>query len=150
LDEIGLPAALNWYVQGLVERSHLDIRLTISEDLGRLSAELELVIFRLVQECLTNIHRHSGSKSAMIKIERRAESAFLEVQDRGGGIAPAKLAEIQSGYSGVGIRGMRERVRQLGGELNIESNESGTKVTVTLPIRQHLPPSQPEGHTALA
>jgi PAS domain S-box-containing protein len=141
LDEIGLPAALSWYVRGLVERSHLDIRLSISDDLGRLAPDLELVIFRLVQECLTNVHRHSGSKSAMINIKQQAESVCLEVQDQGKGIAPGKLAEIQSQASGVGIRGMRERVRQFDGELNIESNESGTMVTVTLPIRRATHPS---------
>jgi PAS domain S-box-containing protein len=149
LDEVGLPAALNWYVQGLVERSHLDIRLSISDDLGRLSPDLELVIFRLVQECLTNVHRHSGSKSAMINIKQRSERVCLEVQDQGKGIAPGKLAEIQSQASGVGIRGMRERVRQFDGELNIESNESGTKIAVTLPIRPTHPSSQEETFRSL-
>jgi PAS domain S-box-containing protein len=134
LDEIGLPAALNWYVQGLVERSQLDIRLNIQDDVGRLSPDLELAIFRLVQECLTNIHRHSGSKTAIIHLTRRKGNVGLEVQDQGRGIPPARLAEIQSQGSGVGISGMRERVRQFDGEFNIESNDSGTKVSVTFPV----------------
>jgi PAS domain S-box-containing protein len=134
LDEIGLPGALNWYVQGLAERGDLDIRLNLAENLGRLTPELELVIFRLVQECLTNVHRHSGSKNAAINIQRQAESVCLEVQDQGKGIAPEKLIEMQSKASGVGIRGMRERVRQFNGTFNVQSNASGTKVTVTLPV----------------
>jgi signal transduction histidine kinase len=134
LDEIGLPGALNWYVQGLAERGDLDIRLNLAENLGRLTPELELVIFRLVQECLTNVHRHSGSKNAAINIQRQAESVCLEVQDQGKGITPEKLIEMQSKASGVGIRGMRERVRQFNGTFNMESNASGTKVTVTLPV----------------
>jgi PAS domain S-box-containing protein len=136
LDEIGLPAALNWYVQGILERSELDIQLNIQDDLGRLSQDLELVIFRLVQECLTNIHRHSGSKAAAINLSQQNSRVRLEVQDYGQGIAPAKLAEIQSYGSGVGIQGMRERVHQFNGELTIESNESGTKVIATFPVRQ--------------
>jgi PAS domain S-box-containing protein len=135
LDEIGLQAALGWYVQGLVERSRLDIRLSIAPDLGRLLPELELVIFRLVQECLTNVHRHSGSQSAEIQVARRADSVWVEVRDQGHGVSPEKLAEIQAQAGGVGIRGMRERVRQFGGELAIDSNDSGTTIRVMLPSR---------------
>jgi PAS domain S-box-containing protein len=134
LDEIGLSAALNWYVQGVTERSQIDIRLTISENLGRLPAELELILFRLVQECLTNVHRHSGSKSATINVAREGDSVSLEVQDQGHGIPPERLAEIQTYASGVGIQGMRERVRQFHGEMSIESDETGTRIFVVLPV----------------
>ena len=147
LDEIGLSAALNWYVQGILERSQMDIQLSVQDDLGRLSPDLELVIFRLVQECLTNIHRHSGSKAAAITLARQNSCVRLEVQDYGHGITPAKLAEIQSHGSGVGIQGMRERVGQFDGELTIESNESGTKVIATLPVRQAA--STPEAYPSL-
>ena len=135
LDEIGLSAALNWYVQGVTERSQIDIRLTISENLGRLPAELELILFRLVQECLTNIHRHSGSKSATINLAREGDSVSLDVQDQGRGILPERLAEIQTHAAGVGIQGMRERVRQFHGEMSIESDESGTRIFVVLPVQ---------------
>ncbi len=135
LDEIGLSAALNWYVQGVTERSQIDIRLTISENLGRLPAEVELILFRLVQECLTNVHRHSGSKSATINLAREGASISLEVQDQGRGIPPEKLAEIQTHGAGVGIQGMRERVRQFHGEMSIESDESGTRIFVVLPVQ---------------
>jgi PAS domain S-box-containing protein len=134
LDEVGLSAALNWYVQGLMQRSEIDIRLNVSEDLGRLPADLELILFRLVQECLTNVHRHSQSKSATIRLTRGEDNVSLEVQDQGKGIPQEKLAEIQTHASGVGIQGMRERVRQFHGEMSIESNGTGTRVFVVLPV----------------
>jgi PAS domain S-box-containing protein len=138
LDEAGLSSALNWYVQGMVERSGLQIELNISEDFGRLPTDVELLIFRLVQECLTNILRHSGSKSAWIELTRNPEQIILEVRDQGKGISAQRLAEIQSGGSGVGIRGMRERLRQLEGTLTIQSDGGGTQVSVTIPFPQTL------------
>jgi PAS domain S-box-containing protein len=134
LDEAGLSSALNWYVQGIIERSGMSIDLNISDDLGRLPADLELAIFRVVQECLTNIHRHAESKTASIRIARENGSVCIEVQDQGKGISPERLAEIQTRASGVGIRGMRERLRQFRGELKIESNGSGTGVVARIPI----------------
>jgi PAS domain S-box-containing protein len=134
LDETGLFSALGWYVQGLAQRSGLHVSLDIPKDFGRLPGELELAVFRLVQECLTNIHRHSGSKSANIRIARDAEQIIVEVSDQGRGMSRARLAEIQSGGSGVGIRGMRERLRQFGGKLSIESDPSGTKILVAVPV----------------
>jgi PAS domain S-box-containing protein len=133
LDESGLSSALTWYIQGLLERTDLDIRLEIPDDFGRLPRDLELVVFRLVQECLTNIHRHSGSKAASIHIARNGDSISVEVQDQGRGISPEKLAEIQSGGSGVGIRGMRERISQFQGIMEIDSSPNGTKILVTIP-----------------
>lgn len=134
LDEAGLNSALNWYVQGVTERSGLKITLDISEAVGRLPREMELGVFRLVQECLTNIHRHSGSPTASICIAREPDQVTIEVRDQGKGMSPEKLAEIQSYGSGVGIRGMRERVRQFDGHLQIESDSSGTRVFVSLPL----------------
>jgi signal transduction histidine kinase len=134
LDESGLSSALSWYVEGLRERSDVWITLSVAEEIGRLSGDMELVVFRVVQECLTNIHRHSGSKTASIKLARDSDAIVVEVRDSGRGISAQKLAELQSGGSGVGIRGMRERVRQLGGELNIDSDGSGTRVSLTIPV----------------
>lgn len=139
LDENGLPAALSWYIRGLTERSDLDIAFTISEEFGRLSRDMELVVFRLVQECLTNVHRHSGSKSAAIHIVREPDKILVEVRDRGKGIPQEKLAEIQSSGSGVGISGMRERLRQFHGEMIIESTTGGTTVLVTIPVLTEEP-----------
>lgn len=134
LDESGLSASLAWYVRGLAERSGLDIRLSISEKLGRLPPELELVVFRLIQECLTNIHRHSGSKSGVIRISCEGDKVAVAVSDQGKGMTLERLNEVQGHGGGVGIRGMRERVRQFGGEMNIESNGDGTTVSVLLPV----------------
>lgn len=137
LDESGLTAALAWYVQGLAQRSSLDIRLSISDDLGRFPRELELAVFRIVQESLTNIHRHSGSKTAEIHIHTDAENIFLEVRDQGHGMSPEKLSAIQSHGSGVGIQGMRERVRQFRGQMTMDSKGEGTTLKVTLPLPHH-------------
>jgi PAS domain S-box-containing protein len=134
LDENGLPSALRFYTEGLAERSGLGIELNIQEDLGRLTPEVELAIFRLVQECLTNIHRHSGSKTAIIRVVRESDKIRAEVQDRGKGISQERLAEVQNRGVGVGLRGMRERVRQSQGELTINSNPLGTKITATFPV----------------
>src|SRR5208283_1095312 len=119
---------------GLSERCGLDIALAIPDDFGRLPRELELVMFRLVQECLTNIHRHSGSKIAAIQVARAGDRVLLEVQDEGEGISPEKLLEIQSQGSGVGIRGMRERVRQFAGDMKIDSTGHGTKISFNIPL----------------
>jgi PAS domain S-box-containing protein len=135
LDEIGLSSALHWYIEGLVERSGLDIKLSVADDLQRLAPEMELAIFRLVQECLTNIHRHSGSKTAQIRVVRELDKIYVEVRDQGKGMSEQKAAK---GRSGVGITGMRERIRQLHGELVIESNADGTRVTATFPHTQHV------------
>jgi PAS domain S-box-containing protein len=134
LDEMGLSEALRWYIQGLTERSGLEIALELPEGFERLSREMELVMFRLVQECLTNIHRHSGSKTAAIHIAREVEAITLDVRDEGKGIPAEKLSEIQSQGSGVGIRGMRERVRHFGGEMGIDSNHEGTKISFRFPL----------------
>jgi PAS domain S-box-containing protein len=142
LDESGLSAALNWYLQGLKERSGLEITKAIPENFGRLSRELELAIFRIVQECLTNVHRHSGSKVAAIRLKRGNRSVFLEVEDAGSGISPERLLEIQSQGAGVGVRGMRERVLQFGGEMKIHSEGRGTKISITLPCGRTAPPGR--------
>jgi PAS domain S-box-containing protein len=134
LDESGLSEALSYYLEGLKERSGLEITQAIPEDFGRLSREMELAVFRIVQECLTNVHRHSGSKVAVIRMKRDERSIFLEVGDKGSGISPEKLLEIQSHGAGVGVRGMRERVLQFGGKMEIESNGRGTRILITLPF----------------
>ena len=138
LDENGLPAALSWYIRGLSERSGLDIAFNISEEFGRLPREMELVVFRLIQECLTNIHRHSGSKRATIQINRDLDRVLIEVRDQGKGIPKEKLAQIQHGRSGVGIRGMRERLRQFQGEMILDSTGGGTTVVVTIPLTKEI------------
>src|ERR1700691_315814 len=134
LDDSGLASALNWYLEGLAERSHVAIKLDVADDIGPLPSDMELAIFRVVQECLTNIHRHSGSETALIRVGREGESVRIEVRDHGKGISPERLLEIQSHGSGVRIRGIRERIRQFHGEMKIESNGSGTRVIVSIPM----------------
>ena len=143
LDENGLSSALRWYVDGVAERSGLSIDLKIPNDLERLPQDVELVIFRLVQECLTNIHRHSGSNTAVIRLARDGDTLSLEVEDQGKGISQERLAEIQRRGTGVGIRGMRERIRPFHGELTIQSNACGTKIRATLMAKAR--PSKGEG-----
>jgi two-component system NarL family sensor kinase len=134
LDENGLSGAIQWYIQGLADRSGLKIELLIPKDFGRLPYDMEVAVFRIVQECLTNIHRHSGSETATIRLSNVGNNVSLEIQDEGKGILEVKLTEIQAQRSGVGISGMRERVRHLNGVINIQSNSKGTKVSVTIPV----------------
>ena len=136
LDENGLSGAIQWYMAGLAERSGLSVEFQTSEDFGRLPSEVEMTVFRIVQECLTNIHRHSGSRTAIIRLLRHANNVALEIQDEGKGISVEKLAGIHAKRSGVGVTGMRERVRQLKGVMDIQSNIHGTTVFVTLPITE--------------
>ncbi len=137
LDEAGLASALRWCVDGFVQRSRIKVDLDLPEDFGRLPGEVETAIFRVVQECLTNIHRHSGSPVAKIVLRQRHGDIVVEISDQGKGIPVEKLEEMaSSGTPGVGIRGMRERLRQLGGSLEIRSSEGGTIVTVRLPAEQ--------------
>src|ERR1700733_2644835 len=133
LDEVGLDSTLRWYVDGFTERSGVQVDLQISAGAERLPQEIELTVFRLVQECLANIHRHSGSKAASIRLQERDGWLNLEIKDGGKGIPPEKQIESLGGQLGVGIRGMRERLRLLGGTLEIESNSAGTTVRAILP-----------------
>lgn len=134
LDESGIPAALKMYVEGLTQRTRLKIVLNISDNFGRLSNEIELTMFRIVQESLTNVLRHSGSETAEIGITRSPDQVSLEIKDQGKGISDEKLAALNECAPGVGIRGMRERVRHLNGEMKVYSTSPGTTVTIRLPI----------------
>jgi PAS domain S-box-containing protein len=135
LDEAGLGAALQWYVEGFAERSQIKVKIDAPVDLGRLPSDTEIAVFRIIQQCLANIHRHSGSDTADIRIDRRGDYLIVQVQDRGKGMAKEKLRELtESGRSGVGLAGMRERLRQLSGTLEIESDGNGTLVRAIITI----------------
>jgi PAS domain S-box-containing protein len=139
LDEVGLSSALQWYVDGFAKRSGIATTLELAADFGRVNSDLEIAIFRLVQECLTNVHRHSGSSKAVIRLGRSNGAILLEIQDEGKGIAPEKKSLLLgSGPLGVGLRGMRERVLQLGGTLEIESKGTGTTVRAMFPVAQSI------------
>jgi PAS domain S-box-containing protein len=135
LDEFGLISALHWYVDGFSERSGIVVALDLPPALNRLPAEMETSLFRLVQEGLTNIHRHSGSQTARISLQCREGQLRLHIEDQGKGLDIAKLSGRDgSSIAGVGIAGMKERVRELGGTFRIESNSRKTLVSVTLPL----------------
>jgi two-component system, NarL family, sensor kinase len=128
LDEIGLVAALQGLVEGFSQRSGIEASLQMDKSFSPLPSEMEISIYRIVQECLTNIHRHSGSPTVRIRVERLAAEIEIEVQDDGGGMPTEKSRN----GSGVGLLGMRERARQLGGSLEIKSNSKGTTVIARL------------------
>jgi signal transduction histidine kinase len=130
LDELGLPHALEWYVEGFAQRSHIAVKLEVPNQFGRLQEDLEIAIFRIVQECLTNIHRHSGSQCASVHLRREPRLITLEVKDTG-----TKFEKGITGFvPGTGILGMRERVRQHGGDLNVYFEATGTCVQAIIPL----------------
>ncbi len=133
LDAAGLASALRWYVDGFSERSNIKVDMEIPAEFRRLSDQMEITIFRLVQECLTNIHRHSGSDRARITIREEDNSVVVDINDTGKGIPLEKQLDLSLGRTGVGFRGMRERLRQFGGDLNIQSDNSGTTVNARIP-----------------
>jgi signal transduction histidine kinase len=135
LEAAGLTSTLQWYVDGFSERSKIKVDLDIPSDFGRLDNDTELVIFRIIQECLTNIHRHSGSATAAIEIQQEDGRIRVQVRDGGKGIPKEKLLELNApGRAGIGFSGMRERLRQLGGTLEIRSEGNGTVVDAILEI----------------
>lgn len=135
LDEMGLLSALRWFAEGFEERSKIKVNLELDSEFGRVSRDLETAIFRVVQESLTNIHRHADSATATIRLAQSGNRVALEIEDAGKGIAPGKLYEITSaGVSGVGLRGMRERIENFRGQLDISSGQKGTCIRVVIPI----------------
>jgi signal transduction histidine kinase len=135
LDEAGLPSAVKWYVDGFSSRSGIQVGLELAPELGRLSHAVETTIFRIMQEALTNIHRHSGSKTALVRILRKEQAVRLEISDRGNGIGRNESG-TETVQPGVGIQGMRERVRQLGGHFEIQSSAEGSTVLAILPAER--------------
>ncbi len=135
LDEVGLASALHSFLDGFKDRSGIDVTLKIPDDFERLPNDLEIAIFRIVQEALTNVHRHSGSPAAEVRITQCDTEVRVEIADQGKGIPPEKQEAMNSGVKlGVGTRGMVERVKQLGGRLDITSSSQGTVVVVRLPV----------------
>ena len=138
LDEAGLSSAAKWYVEGFAERSGMVINVDLPEDVSRLSKPMALGLFRVLQEGLTNIHRHANSPRAEIMLKFSRDQAVLTIRDYGKGIAPELLSVFRmvGVKSGVGLAGMRERVRELGGQLTIQSCEPGTQISVAMPISE--------------
>jgi len=134
LDDRGLASALGGYVEGFAMRSGIAVKLDLTPDVGRLPREIELMLFRIVQESLTNIHRHSGSRTATIRLARYPRHVVMQVRDQGCGMGDPQRTGEPSARIGVGIAGMRERVRQIGGTLQIRSRPGGTDVEVVVPL----------------
>ena len=135
LDELGLMSALRSYTAGFTQRTGIQVELK-TDEIGRLPRDVEITLFRIVQEALTNVHRHSGSQRAEIRVIRDPREVHLHVTDFGRGLPAEKLDLLSEGASlGVGIAGMRERARQLGGQLKVASSSSGTTITAMRPLR---------------
>ena len=134
LDDVGVWNTLEWYVDGFTKRSGITATLEGDSNFGRLNSDLEVVIFKVVQECLTNVHRHSGSPVATVRLLESFGKLRLEVQDRGRGVPTEKQFISNQDGSGLGLKEMRERVSRLGGNLSIESKGAGTTVVAIFPI----------------
>jgi len=137
LEELGLKSAIPWYLDGFSARSGIKTSFEVQTDFGRLPRESELALFRVLQESLTNVHRHSGSQTAHIRLLKRQRMCVLEIEDKGKGMSPQLLEQSGQdwiGALGVGLRGMNERLRQLGGKLELSSTENGTTVVASVPI----------------
>ena len=146
LDELGLAGAMRDYADGFARRSGLRVDLELPPELEGLPRETELALFRVMQEALVNVRRHSGSRTASIRLARKATELRLEVRDQGKGMEAARkltAGDLPGGGLGVGIPGMSERMRQLGGRLEIESNEHGTCVIAIAPVTGQTPGGAP-------
>jgi len=137
LEELGLKSAIPWYLEGFTKRSGIKTTFEVSPEFDRIPGDLELALFRVLQESLTNVHRHSGSPTATVRLLTENRRVFLQIIDVGCGSQSNNCenrAQDWMGTLGVGLRSMDERVRQLGGSLELSSVQGGTTVTATLPI----------------
>jgi PAS domain S-box-containing protein len=142
LEELGLKSAIPWYLEGFTKRSGIDTTFEVSPDFDRIPGGMELALFRVLQESLTNVHRHSGSSTAVVRLQTKDGSVILQIIDHGKSNQSKSLEDASvnwTGSFGVGLRGMSERVGQLGGNLEVSRTPEGTTVTATVPI-----PSSPQ------
>jgi two-component system NarL family sensor kinase len=135
LDETGFASAARWYVEGFAKRSGISTRLDIPEDFGRLPGTLELALFRVLQESLTNVHRHSKSAKADVSLRLYRDEVVLRIRDYGKGIPAEVLDRFHRNQAGggVGLAGMRERIHELGGQLEMDCDGQGTQVLAKMP-----------------
>ena len=136
LDEAGFASAASWFVTGFSQRSGIPVALELPEDLPRLSEAVEIALFRVLQESLTNVHRHSQARSAEIKVEVDAEEIAMEISDRGRGMPEHVLQQLRGDGTklGVGLAGMRERIHELGGSFDVRSGKDGTTIRAVVPL----------------
>lgn len=144
LDEAGFGSAGRWFVDGFAQRSGIKVNLALPRELGRLPREAEIALFRALQEGLSNVHRHAGSSQVDIRLGTDLEMVWMEIKDNGHGISPERLQRLNEGAAeaGVGLAGMRERMRELGGSLQIESDSSGTRLRVAIPVGRRTQESE--------
>jgi signal transduction histidine kinase len=138
LDEAGLSSAAKWYLEGFAQRSGIEVKVDLAEDVGHLSKPVALGLFRVLQESLTNIHRHAESAKADVALQLLPNRVVLEIRDYGKGIPPELLRSLltKGAKSGIGLAGMRERMCELGGQLNIQPRAPGTMISVTIPLSE--------------
>jgi PAS domain S-box-containing protein len=136
LEETGLVSTIQWYIEGFTQRSGLDVKVDLPANLPRLSSSMEIAVYRVLQESLTNVLRHSGSKVVEISLGNGNKEIFLEVKDRGRGIPQDVLRQFRETGArvGVGLAGMRERITEIGGKFEVNSDEKGTLIRLTLPL----------------
>ena len=152
LDEAGFGTAAKWFVEGFGSRSKITTRLEMPANLDRLPSEIEIALFRILQESLTNVHRHAGTKKVEVRLRREDASVSLEIEDHGKGIAKEVLERFgKSGANvGVGLAGMRERVAELGGTFQIRSGKKGTCLTARIPVPQTVTDDPSASYSARA
>lgn len=136
LDDFGLAPALRWYVEGFSSRSGINVGLDLAEDFPRYPLEVETALFRIVQEGLTNVHRHSGGQKASVEVRATDRQIVARITDNGHGMSQDVLFNVAKGQGGVGLMGMYERVKKLGGSIHIDSGVSGTTIKAELPVQQ--------------
>ncbi len=135
LDEVGFACAAEWYIEGFAKRSGIKVSADIGNSRERLAQSMEIALFRVLQESLTNIHRHSGASDAAVRFQHDVDTVILEIRDFGNGIPEERLRLLHGGRaSGVGLAGMRERLHELNGTLKIESDGRGTMLRATVPL----------------
>ena len=147
LDEVGFACAAEWYIEGFAKRSGINVKANIANSRERLPKKVEIALFRVLQESLTNVHRHSGTSDASIRFQHETEAVILEVRDFGKGIPEARLRLLHgvSSESGVGLAGMRERLHELNGTLELESDGCGTSMRAIVPLCATSLPAQLPG-----
>jgi two-component system, NarL family, sensor kinase len=136
LDEVGFACAAEWFIEGFAKRSGINVKSDLANSRERLPRNVEIALFRVLQESLINVHRHSGASEASIRLHHESDAVILEVRDLGRGIPEERLRLLHavSAETGVGLTGMRERLHELGGKLEIESDASGTSMRATVPL----------------
>jgi signal transduction histidine kinase len=151
LDEIGFACAAEWYIEGFAKRSGLNVSYDFATDRERLPMDMEIALFRVLQESLTNVHRHSGATKGHVHFSRQREQIILEIRDDGCGIPAERLNRLRetSAETGVGLAGMRERMHELNGQLEMESEGKGTTIRAVVPLLAKSRPNPRQQHQRL-